>query len=196
MIFGTSLIIEIFKFLMSSYDFLFQLEAGIAESDQEMSRALSRVEIFKGAIERSLSHFNESVNRQLHDLDSSVNLRNHDLSTEISAVKNSMKNLDQTKLIDIFSNRTIILRDQLVEKISDLKQRFVDNQKNVNKQQRIIDENSKTFMATVNAKLIESKHEFTALANKLSNVVKENNKIRNDTHKMSEEFRKNVCKKS
>ena len=139
-----------------------------------------------------MAHFNESVNRQLVELDGSVNLRNRDLSTEIDQLKNSVNALDQTKLVDIFSNRTIILRDQLVDKISELKQRFLDNQKNVNSKQRIMDENSKTFMATVNSKLIESKHEFTKLASKLTNVIKENNKIQNSTHKMTEEFRKNV----
>ena len=116
-------------------------------------------------------------------------LKERDFLERLRQIEVSIEQLDHQNLVSIFSNRTMTLRHDLIDKMIEMKQKFKEAQKTYEQKQYSIEENSQNFMKKVQNSIMDIKHDYAALTDKTSQLVVANADLANKTQTVQNEYR-------
>ena len=166
-----------------------KLQARIDGAQQNIERVISLQDIFKVSIERTVSHLNDTIGRNRRTCEATIVAKEHEIKKQIVELETQVSQLDHTQLVEIFSNRTMTLRRDLIEKMLELKDKVKGIEKAHSRKHSEVEENAKDLIQKIQNSVMDVKHQFSSLSERVNQVSLRNRDAENATQTVREEFK-------
>jgi len=154
-----------------------------------MERLVTLQDIFKSSVERTVSHLNDTILRNTRTHETASLVKERDFLERIRQIEVSIEQLDHNNLVNIFSNRTMTLRHDIINKMIEMKEKFKTAQRVIEQKQYTIEENAQNFMKKVQNSMMDIKQDYATLNDKTSQLVIANADLTNQTQTVKNEYR-------